>query len=382
MCAPWTRDTGAAMKHSTPLLLLLAACTEPPPVAVASLWETGVCGDTIIKVEVTTEPGLEVTLDGSVSQLTATANTAGVAAFSLAPEDWQPFSAVAAHGDKVTREVVVGPPSRIINTTHPNSRGGAPMFSNRCRTPGTPDPACGVGPVGGELQLGGGAPDGSVIRHGGAEATVGQTPGMASVPIAAEAVTYWNLADLHSGGPCPHVAVPGVEVEVRGVTYRGEAWLGAQAANDALANVLAGAFDGHAVGEAPTADAALVVSRFSDTATLHRFERWEGTPAKVSDVAWIVRSTRSTRDAGSCGMYRSERGQQVEVFQQATDLHLELVERATGRKLAEQTVQGRPSGCGPLAFGSVQASEPPTAATDAWVTAELGKAVRELNAGG
>ena len=70
-------------------------------------------------------------------------------------------------------------------------------------------------------------------------------------------------------------------------------------------------------------------------------------------------------------MYEADSGEQSEVFETRTDHRVELIERASGEVLGETTIHGRRSGCGPLAFSTLQRSEVPQERADAWIAAEL-----------
>lgn len=356
------------------LLSLLLACTSPPSLQAESQWVAGPCGHLDIAVQIQSEPGVPLVVNrAGQSPLSGQADAAGGWRVQFPAEEFGSLSVLAGSEGEQTVLQVPSPGPILRNESRISTASGKPYVKTTCARPGEQQVACKMSVQPGGVDLGGGVPRGSVLEVEGARLELAEGVVGSALPIGMAGLADWDLGVFSDGSHCPYLPVPGVAVTVKGTRYEGEVWTTRVGADYAIGQALGGTLNGSPWPVPATGQVALIVQRGNDhPEASHSFLRWEGEPQTLSDVRWIGRQTASRVQLGSCGTYVEEgTGAQREVLDSRRDLHVELVERASGVVLAETTLKGKNAGCGPIAFGASQGSALPEAAAQAWFEAQL-----------
>ena len=359
-------------------LAVLTACEPPPPPPLSMTPITYAhkgCGERGLPVTITTTPGAEVVGLGSeeppeVRVGPVIADAQGQAQLDLSDAKLLPVK-IAARLEGGQAELPIDVPDHGFLIT-----GVGDMVSVQCATHGAAaEPGCEVSlSAGPKLGLRN-APVGAVLRFGDAEATVTDAKAGVDLEINPSFALAFDLAALQGKkDACRQLPVTGLSVTMPdGVVFDGPAWVGAYSGRGAFVQGLGLAVDGPIGPAEVTGDVIAVLKRLDDTST-YNLERYEGgEPTTLSDVRYVAALTVKTGPAQSCGVYSADNGEGVEVFKYDRDLLAVVVERATGRRVAERVFQGPEASCGGLSVGGMGFwSDLPSA--EAWIQAEVAKA--------
>ncbi|MBK9646594.1 MAG: hypothetical protein IPO67_15825 [Deltaproteobacteria bacterium] len=360
-------------------LTLLTACEPPPPPPLSAtpiVWAHKGCGERGLPVTITTAPGAEVVGLGSgeppeVRVGPFTADAEGKVSFDLTDGDITPVK-IAASFDGGRAELPIDLPDHGFLIS-----GVGDMISSQCATHGTAaEPGCEVTLYAGPQLTLKGAPVGAVLRFGDAQATVTDANKGVELEINPSFALAFDLAAIQgkSKDACRKLPVTGLSVTMPdGVVFDGPAWVSAYSGRGAFVQGLGLAVEGPIGPAEATGDVIAVLKRLDDKST-YNLERYEGgEPATLSDVRYVAALTVKTGPAESCGIYSADNGEGVEVFKYDRDLLAVVVERATGRRVAERVFQGPEASCGGLSVGGRGFwAELPSA--EAWIQAEVAKA--------
>lgn len=359
-------------------LAWLTACEPPPPPPLSItpiVYAHKGCGERGLPVTITTAPGAEVVgLSGDEPPETRfgplIADAEGKVTVDLSESSLTP-SKIVASLDGGRAELPVDLPDHGFVIT-----GVGDMVSSACATYGAAaKPGCEVTLFAGPQLTISDAPVGSVLRFGDAEVTVTDEKKGAELEINPSFALGFDLAALRGAkDACRKLPVTGLSVTLPdGVVFDGPAWVSAYSGRGAFVQALGLAVDGPIGPAEVTGEVIAVLKRLDDKST-YSLERYEGgEPDKLSDIRYVAALTVKAGPAESCGMYTADNGEQAEVFKHDRDLLAVVVERATGRRVAERVFQGPEASCGVLSVGGVGFwSELPSA--EAWIQAEVAKA--------
>ncbi|MCK6523090.1 hypothetical protein L6R49_16845 [Myxococcota bacterium] len=359
-------------------LCALTACEPPPPPPLSTtpiVWAHKGCGERGLPVTVTTTPGAEVVGLSSdeppeVRVGPFIADAKGEVSFDLTDASMMPARLAATfEGGRAELPIDLPDHGFLID-------GVGDMITSVCATQGSAaKPGCEVTLFAGPKLSLRGAPVGAVIRFGDAEATVtDEAKGADIEPNPSFALEFDLAAVQGKKDACRKLPINGLSVTMPdGVVFEGPAWVAAYGGRGAFVQGLGLAVEGPIGPAETTGDVVAVLKRLDDKST-YNLERYEGgEPSKLSDIRYVAALTVKTGPAESCGMYTADNGERAEVFKHDRDLLAVVVERATGRRVAEQVFQGPEASCGMMSFGGRGFwSELPNA--EAWIQAEVAKA--------
>jgi hypothetical protein len=359
-------------------IVLLTACEPPPPPPLSAtpiVWAHKGCGERGLPITITTTPGAEVVGLGSEEPPEVRigpfiADAEGKVSFDLSDATLSPVK-IAATFEGGRAELPIDLPDHGFMIS-----GVGDMISSQCATHGTAaESGCEVTLFAGPQLTLKGAPVGAVLRFGDAEATVTDAKEGVELEINPSFALAFDLAAIQGKkDACRNLPVTGLSVTLPdGVVFDGPAWVSSYSGRGAFVQGLGLAVDGPIGPAEVTGDVIAVLKRLDDKST-YNLERYEGgEPAQLSDIRFVAALTVKTGPAESCGVYSADNGEGVEVFKYDRDLLAVVVERATGRRVAERVFQGPEASCGGLSIGGRGFwAELPSA--EAWIQAEVAKA--------